>query len=139
MKKIATMSVFAILLLSSAIAVSEPATEPSARLEDPLIPQPIPDMIKIWEAYAKGWAQITTEVNPYGNPSVFRVTNSGTFKININEMIMLLSPYPLESWNPQTTQDGALTSAVVDPYSYLEYEYGDGAPPGSTVWWCTEH
>lgn len=139
MNKIATMSVFAILLLSSAIAVSEPATEPSARLEDPLGPQPMPDMIKIWEAYAKGWAQITTEVNPYGYPSVFRVTNSGSFKININEMIMLLSPHPLESWNPQTTQDGALTSAVVDANSYLDYEYGDGAPPGSTVWWCTEH
>ncbi len=139
MKKIATMSVFAILLLSSAIAVSEPATEPSARLEDPLGPQPMPDMIKIWEAYAKGWAQITSEVNQYGYPSVFRVTNSGSIKVNINEMMMLLSPHPLESWNPQTTQDGALTSAVVDPYSYLDYEYGDGAPPGSIVWWCTEH
>ena len=143
MKRIATMLVFAILLLSSAIAVSEPATEPSARLEDPLGPQPMPDMIKIWEAYAKGWAQITTEVDQGGNPSVFRVTNSGSFKVNINEMIMLLSPHPLESGIPQTTQDGVLTNGLVSPYSYVDYYYGlNTIPPGPNQgekpWWCTE-
>ena len=134
MNKIATMSVFAILLLSSVIAVSEPATEPSVRLEEPLGPQPVPDTIKIWEAYAKGWANITSEPDP----SIFRVNNSGSIKVNINEMVMLLSPHPLESGIPQTTQDGALTNGIVSPYSYLDYEYADYAPPGAKVWWCTE-
>ena len=99
----------------------------------------MPDTIKIWEAYAKGWATITSEVDPSGFPLLFRVTNSGSIKININEMVQLLSPHPLEGGIYQTTQDGALTTSVVSPYSYVDYEYADSASPGAPKWWCTEH
>jgi hypothetical protein len=99
----------------------------------------MPDTIKIWEAYAKGWAEITSEVNQGGSPLIFRVANSGSIKININEMVQMLSPHPLESGIPQTTQDGALTTSIVNPYSYVDYEYADTAPPGTLKWWCTEH
>ncbi|MCK4456501.1 MAG: hypothetical protein KAW39_02040 [Thermoplasmata archaeon] len=139
MKKIATMSVFAMLLLSSVIAVSEPVTEPSVRMEEPLIPQPMPDMIKIWEAYAKGWVNVTSEPDPLK----FKVDNTGGIKINMNEMVMLLSPHPLQSGNPQTTQDGALTTGIVSPYSDVYYHYGEntvypGPSVGEKPWWCTE-
>lgn len=140
--KFAALSVFAMLLITSVIAVSKPATENEVSLEKPNF-DPQPDSIKIWEAYAKGWVQINSVSDPSGSPSVFRVTNSGSLKVNINEMTMLLSPHPLQGGNPQTTQDGAMETTIIDPSTYVDFYYGlntlPGAPyEGEMAWWCTE-
>ncbi|MFQ6128942.1 MAG: PKD domain-containing protein, partial [Thermoplasmata archaeon] len=141
-QKMVAMSVFAILLLSSVIAVSEPATESDENGTS----QTLQSIVKIWEAYAKGWVEITSEnVSYYGYPSplVFRVNNTRDVNVNINEMVVLMSPHPLQTGDPQTTQDGALTNAVVAPNSVVNFYYGEMTLPGEYFagekpWWCTE-
>ncbi|MFQ6107329.1 MAG: PKD domain-containing protein [Thermoplasmata archaeon] len=140
-RKILSVSIFWMLLLSSMIALASPATESSASG----MSQPVPNIVKIWEAYAKGWVKITSENDPYGSPTVFRVTNNGNVNVRIDEMPMLLSPHPIQSGGGfiQTTQDGALTTGIVASNSYVDYYYGLYTLPGwlfdgEKPWWCTE-
>lgn len=138
-KKIISTTVASILFLSSVMVMADSATM-SDEIETS---QVVPNVIKIWEAYAKGWVTIRSENDQYGSPTVFRVTNTGNFNVSINEMVMLLSPHPLQTGNPQTTQDGTLTSALVSPNSYVDFYYGEYTLPGwlfegEKPWWCTE-
>jgi hypothetical protein len=107
--------------------------------EDPPVGHapPLPSQIKLWEAWAKGYA---TVVQTGG--TAYIVTNNGPSDILIDDRVMLLSPSPA---NPSEdipnvddeTQDGILIDNYnVLPGSSLRFEYGDNAIPPE--WWCSE-
>lgn len=117
---------------------SPPADELAPRGQSP----PLPSTIRLWEAWAKGYATVTQLDN-----AVYEVNNNGPVSIIIDEYIMLMSPSPS---NPSEdvpgiddeTQDGVLiptysiSSGSSLTYNYGEYvAYGILSPP---PWWCTE-
>jgi uncharacterized repeat protein (TIGR01451 family) len=103
----------------------------------PPISLALPSTIKIWEAWAKGYANISQTIG-----ATYTVKNNGPVNIIIDEYVMLLSPSPA---NPSEdlpgiddeTQDGTLTTTyTISPgYSFV-YNYGDYLNP--PLWWCTE-
>ncbi len=106
--------------------------------------------MKLWEAYAKGNVTVTQVDVTYSRggypvtlPIGYRVRNTAAVPVAIDEPAMLLSPNPLQTWNPSqpTTQDGALTNYTIPAGSSVTFYYADEwlqgfvpAPP----WWCTE-
>ena len=104
------------------------------------------DPIKIWEAYAKGYATIRSSLTTTGSPLGVTVENSGPVSIIIDEYVMALSPspaYPGENGpGDDETQDAVLTiTHILPPGESLTYYYGtyvlyDFLPP--PPWWCTE-
>ncbi|MFQ5909457.1 MAG: PKD domain-containing protein [Thermoplasmata archaeon] len=125
------------MLLSSMIVVADSARESDVTGMSP----PVPNVVKIWEAHAKGWVNITSP----NDPIIFRVNNSASVKVNIDEMPMLLSPHPLQGGGGtiQTTQDGALTTTIIPANSIVDFYYGEYTLPGwiydgEKPWWCTE-
>lgn len=104
-----------------------------------------PGEISIWEAYAKGYAQIVSNANGIS----FIISNSGSVDIEVDEYAMLLSPNAYQSGpeNPagdRWAQDGFLTYETIPSGSPLTYHYADYVigtfsptlPP--PPWWCTE-
>ena len=109
--------------------------------------------IKIWEAYARGWATITQVDITYDRggftvtlPVGYRVSISSNAPgaVVVDEPSMLMSPSPaqfaVDPGDP-TTQDGALTTATISPGDSVTYSYADEwlqgfLPP--PPWWCTE-
>jgi uncharacterized repeat protein (TIGR01451 family) len=106
-------------------------------------PSGLPSTIKIWEAYAKGYATIMQ--SEFG--SSYTVYNNGPVSIIIDEYTMLLSPSPSNPSEDQPfvndeTQDGTLTPTnyVLPGYS-LTFHYGYYVAQGTQTpppWWCTE-
>jgi hypothetical protein len=109
-------------------------------------PQPhaLPSTIKIWEAYARGLAtvtQVNVNIGGSASPIGYRVDNFGNVEVLVDEMVMLLSPHPLNDFaNPDlSTQDGTLTQGSVAPSSSLTYFYGGlQSSQYEPEWWCTE-
>ncbi len=118
-----------------------------------LPPAPAQGPMKIWEAYARGYATITQvdityehagEVVTYPVGYKVSISSSSPTDVVIDEPAMLMSPSPAQfAVDPSdpTTQDGALTTATIAKGSSLNYTYADEwiqgylpAPP----WWCTE-
>jgi uncharacterized repeat protein (TIGR01451 family) len=103
----------------------------------PPISLALPSIIKIWEAWAKGYANISQTIS-----ATYTVKNKGPVNIIIDEYVMLLSPSPanpsedLPGYDDET-QDGVLTTTyTISPgYSFV-YNYGDYLNP--PLWWCTE-
>ncbi|HTD81211.1 MAG TPA: PKD domain-containing protein, partial [Thermoplasmata archaeon] len=119
-----------------------------------LPPAPAQAPMKIWEAYARGYATITQvdmtweeNGNIYTAPVGFTVAikPEAGGNVVIDEPAMLMSPSPAQfnvDPNDPTTQDGALTPATIPNGSSLTFSYAEKwlqgylpAPP----WWCMEH
>jgi len=97
---------------------------------------PLPSTIRLWEAWAKGYATVVQ------GDTTYIVTNNGTSSVLIDEYIVLMSPSPS---NPSEdipgindeTQDGVLTPInIVSPGSSLDFNYGLFLTP--PLWWCLE-
>ncbi len=99
-------------------------------------PNAVPAEMSIWEAYGKGYIQVTQLQD-----ASFKVSNSANEKVYVQEQVQLLSPHPLDI-NPQvTTQDGSLTEWTIQPQSSVKFNYGDpgiGQELPEPLWWCTE-
>ncbi len=111
-------------------------------------PQPgsLPSQIRLWEAWAKGYATIfQTDHGLYGG--TYTINNNAPVDILIDEYILLMSPSPAYPWEDDPgvddeTQDGILTiTETILSGDSFDYQYGDyvaagyvGPPP----WWCTE-
>jgi hypothetical protein len=110
-------------------------------------PTSAPDSMTLWEAYSRGVIsiqQVDLEYELGGikdtAPLGYRVSNSGTVEVRIDEYAMLLSPSPGESAG-LTTQDGVLTKAEVPATGEFTYGWGDLVAQGvlnHSPWWCTE-
>ncbi len=118
-----------------------------------LPPAPTQGPMKIWEAYARGYATITQVDITYEHAGIVvtlpvgykvEISASAPGDVVVDEPSMLMSPSPAQFGvdpNDPTTQDGALTTATIPAGSSLVYSYADEwiqgylpAPP----WWCTE-
>jgi uncharacterized repeat protein (TIGR01451 family) len=108
--------------------------------------EPLSSAIRLWEAWAKGDAEVfQTSMGSYGG--TYTVYNNGGTSIIIDEYILCMSPSPayMSDDNPyldDETQDGILTTThTILPGSYLVYKYGNYVAMGledPPPWWCTE-
>ena len=118
-----------------------------------LAPTPAQAPIKIWEAYARGYATITQVDITYEHAGIVvtlpvgyqvSISSASPTDVVVDEPGMLMSPSPaqfaVDPSNP-TTQDGALTTETIPKGGSLTFSYADEwiqgylpAPP----WWCTE-
>ncbi|UCG70461.1 MAG: PKD domain-containing protein [Thermoplasmata archaeon] len=118
--------------------------DPILPLGSPLPPEDLqlPSQIRIWEAWAKGYATIYQQ-----DFATYVVNNNGPVSVIIDEYVLLMSPspaYPDEDLPliDDETQDGILTiTYAISPGNSLTYNYGhyvamaiEPPPP----WWCTE-
>jgi uncharacterized repeat protein (TIGR01451 family) len=119
----------------------------SPRVRDAVQVPPAGSPIKIWEAWAKGWATLQSVNSPTGWPVGLQVSNIGPDPFTIDEYVMVMSPspeYPNEHTPgvDDTTQDCTLTfENTVPPGESITFWYGSYVVRGyfdPPAWWCTE-
>jgi len=105
--------------------------------------------ILIWEAHAKGLAQVHM-----ANYVGIQIDSDYGGNVIVDDYAMLMSPGPYEEWIV-SSQDGCLTPTSVEPEGSTQLYYGSWVtatddPYGSYLgadsqyaaydpWWCTEH
>jgi hypothetical protein len=145
MSKLKSIAIaLSLLLVAMNVLAGSSGSGNQVASDDPVVANapPLPSQIRLWEAWAKGYATVMQEPN-----AVHTITNVGPASIIIDEHIMLMSPSPS---NPSEdipgindeAQDGVLTPTYTVPAGgTLSFNYGDNVlygylPP--PAWWCTE-